>query len=286
MDNMELDLEKLVDKMPAFPSSVNQILELTADINSSPKDLIQVIEHDPVLTLKILKLVNSAYFGLSREVTSIKKSVVYIGLNSIKNVAISIAAIGVLPTQAIQGYSVGNYLIHSLNTATLSRLIAKYKGMPETELGDFFVTSLLHDIGQLALARFMTEKFVYAFQQAKEKKVPIQLAEKKFIGEDHAEVGAMLAEKWKLPENLIHCIRYHHRLHEFDDANILEKSIFLANQVSKIIEGEDKRISEIEKIPEFVQQWMGVALEDIPQLFPDLEEEIEKTRMFMKISKE
>lgn len=286
MSELNEKLEQLVDKMPAFPSSVNQILELTSDINSSPKDLIQVIEHDPVLTLKILKLVNSAYFGLSREVTSIKKSVVYIGLNSIKNVAISIAAIGVLPTKKIAGYSVSQFLVHSLNTATLSRLVAKYKGVAETDLGDYFVTSLLHDIGQLALAQFMSEQFVSAFNQAREKKIPIQLAEKHFIGEDHAEVGAMLAQKWKLPENLIHCIRFHHRLHEQEQADILEKSIFVANQVSKIIEGEEQRISEVEKVPSYIQEWLGVPIEEVPELFPQLEEEIEKTRIFMRLGKE
>ncbi|MFK5892431.1 MAG: HDOD domain-containing protein, partial [Pseudomonadota bacterium] len=152
MSDINEKLEKMVDKMPAFPSSVNQILQLTSDINSSPKELIQVIEHDPVLTLKILKLVNSAYFGLSREVTSIKKSVVYIGLNSIKNISISIAAIGVLPSKNLSGYSMSDFLLHSLNTAAVAKLIGKSKGVAETDLGDYFVTSLLHDIGQLALA--------------------------------------------------------------------------------------------------------------------------------------
>jgi putative nucleotidyltransferase with HDIG domain len=278
-------LEQMVDKMPAFPSSVNQILELTSDINSSPKDLISVIEHDPILTLKILKLVNSSYFGLSREVTSVKKSVVYIGLNSIKNISISIAAIGVLPSKSISGFSMGDFLIHSLTTAAVARLLAKSKGVPETELGDYFVSSLLHDIGQLALAQFFPKSFAQAYQYSNEQGVLIHDAEKKFIGEDHAMVGSLLAEKWNLPENLIHCIRYHHRLNELPDSNILEKSIFVANQVSKLLTDETKRVSQVEVLPEYIQNWLGMPLEEVAGSFPDLDNEIAKTKMFIKIGR-
>jgi len=283
MSEINEKLEKMVDKMPAFPSSVNQILQLTSDINSSPKDLIQVIEHDPVLTLKILKLVNSAYFGLSREVTSIKKSVVYIGLNSVKNISISIAAIGVLPRKNLSGYSMNDFLVHSLTTAAVARLLGKSKGVPETELGDYFVTSLLHDIGQLALAQFLPDLFAQAYKLSVQEGILIQQAEKQIIGEDHAMVGAMLAEKWKLPEDLIHCIRYHHRLDEFEDANILEKTIYVANQVSKLLTEEDKRVSQIEVLPEYIQNWLGMPLDEVATSFPNLDEEITKTKMFIQL---
>lgn len=283
MSEINEKLEKMVDKMPAFPSSVNQILQLTADINSSPKDLIQVIEHDPVLTLKVLKLVNSAYFGLSREVTSIKKSVVYIGLNSIKNISISIAAIGVLPKKNLSGYSMNNFLLHSLTTAAVARLLGKSKGVPETDLSDYFVTSLLHDIGQLTLAQFLPELFAQAYDLSKKEGILIQQAEKKVIGEDHAMVGAMLAEKWKLPENLIHCIRYHHRLDELEDATILEKTIFVANQVSKLLVEEEDRVSQIEVLPEYVQSWLGMPIEEVADSFENLDEEIAKTKLFIQL---
>jgi len=283
MTEIHNKLEKLVDKMPAFPNSVHQILSLTADINSSPKDLVQVIEHDPVLTLKVLKLVNSAYFGLSREVTSIKKAVVYIGLNTIKNVAISVAAIGVLPKKNLSGYSMDDFWLHSLTTASVARLLAKSKGVTEANLSDYFVTSLLHDIGQLALAQFIPELFKQAFDKSKEQGILIQDAEKMVVGEDHAEVGAMLAEKWQLPGHLIHCIRFHHSMDQFDDAPILEKTIFVANQVSKLIVDPEKRISSVETLPDYIADWLAMPLEDVADSLTDLEEEIEKASLFMKL---
>ena len=91
------DLIKYVEKLPAFPQSVTKVIELTSRAECSPKELVKVIEHDPVLTVKILKLVNSAFYGLSRPIKSINHGIVYAGFNTIKNLSVSIAAIGVLP---------------------------------------------------------------------------------------------------------------------------------------------------------------------------------------------
>ena len=87
----------MVESMPAFPESVHQVMALTSDINCSPKDLVKVIESDPVMTMKLLKLVNSAYFALSRNIASIQHALVYLGLNTVKNLAISIATVDALP---------------------------------------------------------------------------------------------------------------------------------------------------------------------------------------------
>jgi HD-like signal output (HDOD) protein len=81
----------MCDRMPAFPASVQKVIALTSDINSSPKDLVNVIDHDPVLTMKILKVANSSYFGLSRKIVSINHAVVYLGLTTVKHVALAIA---------------------------------------------------------------------------------------------------------------------------------------------------------------------------------------------------
>src|SRR5262245_9703103 len=108
------ELLKLVDNMPTFPSSAHRIIELTNDMNCAPKDLVKVIEHDPILTLNVLKLVNSAYFGLAAKVTSVKHAVVYLGINTVKNLALSIAAMGALPSQNELGFNMSNFWWHSL----------------------------------------------------------------------------------------------------------------------------------------------------------------------------
>ena len=125
---MELQekLATLVDDMPAFSSSVMRVMDLTADINCSPKELVEVIDHDPVMTMKILKLVNSAYFGLRSEVVSIKQGVVILGINTLKNLAITIAAVGMLPRNSVKGFDSQEFLLHSLGTATITRIMSHF----------------------------------------------------------------------------------------------------------------------------------------------------------------
>ncbi|MFY8041295.1 MAG: HDOD domain-containing protein, partial [Rhodoferax sp.] len=117
-------LTAAVDGMPAFPKSVQRILELTRDVNSTPKDLVDVIDKDPVVTVKILKVVNSAYYSLPKQITSIGHAVVYLGFNTIKNLALSIAAIGMMPKDNAAGFDVQQYLLHSLATAGIAKQLA------------------------------------------------------------------------------------------------------------------------------------------------------------------
>lgn len=282
MSDMRERLEKIVEKMPAFPASVSTILDITSDINCAPKDLVKVIELDPVLTAKVLKLVNSAYFGLSREVTSVKHSVVYVGINTIKNVAISIAAIGVLPHTSSGGYDLDRFLNHSLSTAAIARLLARSKGVTENDIGDYFVASLLHDIGQMVLGQYMPEEFQQVLTICHERNIPICEAEREVFGLDHAEIGAMLAESWELPAQLITCIRNHHQIGDIEDPSLLEKTIFIANQVSKGMEDDDSGLSQQEPIPEPIQEWLGISVGEVAESLDGLDEEIEKCNIFIQ----
>jgi len=138
-----------VDEMPAFPKSVQKILELTRDVDCTPKDLVQVIDKDPVLTVKILKVVNSAYYSLPKQVTSINHAVVFMGFNTIKNLALGIAAIGMLPKSNAAGFDVQQYLLHSLATAGIARQLAS--DLDSADPMDCFIAGLLHDFGVEAI---------------------------------------------------------------------------------------------------------------------------------------
>ena len=268
----------MVEKMPAFPASVTTILNLTARSTCAPKDLVEVIEHDPVLTVKVLKLVNSAYFGLSREVTSVKQAIVYVGINTIKNVAISIAAMGALPSTSPSGYDLQRFLSHSLTTAAAARVLARGLGVKENDLGDFFVASLLHDIGQLLMAQFFPAEFAKALSLCADDGVSIQQAEQQMMGVDHAMVGAMLAERWQLPAPLVGCIRNHHRLGEIESPTPLDMTVFVANQVSKMVVADGQGLSQIESFPPHVETWVGGDLHGVMGRLHDLDTEIERCR--------
>ncbi len=201
-----------VERMPAFPQSVQKILDLTRDINCLPKDLVTVIEKDPVMTMKILKIINSAYYSLPAKITSVNQSVVYLGLNTIKNLALSIAAVGMLPRFNTSGFDIQRYLLHSLTTAAVARQVAVQYARGQLDPSDAYIAGLLHDFGKAVFAQFLAHDFHDALATSRERGIPLHQAELEVIGADHALVGSMLATKWQFPQHLIACIRDHHNL--------------------------------------------------------------------------
>lgn len=214
MGNLTPELERklglAVERMPAFPKSVQKILELTRNINCLPKELVGVIEKDPVMTMKILRVVNSAYYSLPNKVTSVNQAVVYLGINTVKNLALSFAAVGILPSFNAAGFDTQRYLIHSLTTGVLARQLCQKYGQGQADAGDCYIAGLLHDFGKVVFALFLAPEFSHAMALAEEKNVPLHEAELEVIGVEHGYVGAMLASKWQFAQPLVDCIRQHH----------------------------------------------------------------------------
>jgi putative nucleotidyltransferase with HDIG domain len=251
--------------MPAFPQSVQRVISLTSDINSSPKQLVKVIDHDPVLTMKILKVANSAYFGLSRPIVSINHAVVYLGLNTVKHVALAIAAIGSLPRLNDAGFDMDDYLLHSLTTAVITRALAKHLRIPEVEAANFFVAGLLHDIGQVVFAQFKPAEFNAALVEAQKGKVPLHEIEHRLLGSDHAELGAVLCEKWSFPESLVLAIRMHHAPGTGKNSSPVRQCLFVANLLAGRVNAPTNApmATEEDELPPWVFRTFGNDFETI-----------------------
>ena len=223
------ELTSAIDRMPAFPKSVQRILELANDERSTPRDLVLVIDKDPVLTVKMLKVVNSAYYRLPKQINSIGHAVVFLGFNATKNLALGMAAIGMLPTDNSGGFDLREYLVHSLATAAIARqLAARSHG---TDPMDCFVAGLLHDFGKVVLARSMTTQFEHALQLCQRSQSSLHLALRETIGADHALVGAMLVERWRFAPLLVETIR--NQFGPLVKDTGLIACVFAANQISK-----------------------------------------------------
>lgn len=207
---LERKLGQAVERMPAFPRSVQRVLELTRNINCPPKEIVGVIEKDPVMTMKIFKVINSAYYSLPNKITSVGQSVVYLGINTVKNLALGFAAVGILPRTTTAGFDVQRYLLHSLVVAGVARHLGPLFARDEVEPGDCYVAGLLHDFGKIVLAQFLPAEFSEAMRYSTEQGIPLHEAENRIIGIDHGVVGAMLAHRWTFPVELVDCIRDHH----------------------------------------------------------------------------
>ena len=272
-------LTAAVDGMPAFPKSVQRVLELTRDVNSTPKDLVEVIDKDPVLTVKILKVVNSAYYSLPKQITSVGHAVVYLGFNTIKNLALSIAAIGMLPKTNEAGFDGQQYLLHSLATAAIGKQLALK--VDDADPMDCFIAGLLHDFGKVVLAQFMPKEFRGALEVSQQQGTSLHLALRQTLGVDHAVVGAMLVEKWRFAPHLVETIRYQYGP-ELADSDMIA-CVFGANQISKKLGFGFAGNLLVEEFPAAVAKRLGGSLDEVVASLGDLNPLFEEAKIFSKI---
>lgn len=276
---LSLKLSAAVDAMPAFPKSVQRVLELTRDVNSSPKELVDVIDKDPVLTVKVLKVVNSAYYRMPKQITSVGHSVVYLGINTIKNLALSIAAIGMLPAKNEAGFDGQQYLLHSLATAAIAKQLAAR--VSDADPMDCFIAGLLHDFGKVVLAQFMPIEFRKALEVSQWNGQSLHLALREVIGVDHAVVGAMLVEKWRFAPHLVEAIRNQYGP-EMADSD-MNACVFAANQISKKCEFGFAGNPYVDELPPPIALRLGGTLDEVLASLGDLTGLFEEAKVFARI---
>jgi putative nucleotidyltransferase with HDIG domain len=283
---LPLELERklgiAVERMPAFPKSVQKILELTRNINCLPKELVGVIEKDPVMTVKILKVINSAYYGLPNKINSVAQSVVYLGINTVKNLALGFAAVGILPRMNSAGFDIQRYLLHSLLVASIGRQLATQYAKGEADPGDCYIAGLLHDFGKAVFAQFMAAEFREAMLQTSLENMPLHEAERATIGADHALVGAMLAKRWQFPDHMIDCIRDHHNPAAAPTA--LMDCLRMSNQIARKLgigdSGNPWRDGETIAAP----QRFGDDIDAVVTSLGDLQRYIDDAQIFAQVS--
>jgi putative nucleotidyltransferase with HDIG domain len=279
---LERTLANAIERMPAFPKSVQKIIELSRNINCPPKEMVSVIEKDPVMTVKILKVINSAFYSLPNKSTSVGQATVYLGINTVKNLALGFAAVGMLPRTAVEDFDMQHYLLHSLLVASLARQLAIQGAKDEADPGDCYIAGLLHDFGKIVFVQFMGNEFRAALTRVATSGMALHEAERETIGVDHALVGAMLARRWQFAEPLVQCIQDHHRPDATPSA--LLDCLRTANQIVRLRRlgdsGNPWRDGETAAAP----ARFGTELETTIASLGDLQRCIDDAQMFAQIS--
>jgi putative nucleotidyltransferase with HDIG domain len=272
---IEQHLLTLVERMPAFPKSVQRVLELTRNADVAPKSIVEVIEKDPVLTARILKVINSAFYALPSKVAGVAQAVVMLGINTVKNLAIRSAAVGMIPARNDAGFDTDQYLLHSLGCAEVAKALAQKYG--DTDPADAYIGGLLHDFGKILFTLYMPEPFRVALESCVAENVPLHVSERELLGADHTTAGALLAQKWQFPESLVECIRTHH--HPPPEKG-LGRSLFLANQIVKVLEFGASGNPKIAELPPGLGGKLGGDYASIAGALPDLENTLDQVRSY------
>ncbi len=198
-----------VDDIKVLPTIINQIILLTDDPNSTIQDIEKVILKDQVLTTKILRLANSAYYGYARKITTISQATVLLGFQAIKGIALA-SIVKSYMTNELKGYSLekDELWIQSQTCAIISRFIAKKIKYPTPE--EAYIAGLLRDIGKTILNQHMEKEYQEVLSKVNENNISFLDAEKEVLGFSHGEIGAKVGEKWNLPKDLVEAIGSHH----------------------------------------------------------------------------
>ena len=281
MDAMPKRILEAVESMPAFPKSVQKVLVLSREIDCSPKDLVEVIKNDPIFTLKILRVVNSPFVGLVQKINSIHQASVYLGLNTLKNIALNLATIGVLPKENQAGFDMNDFWLHSLAVAVVTQKLGELLRISKSEAEDFFSTGLLHDVGKVVLALYMPDDFKEALRRVHEDGERLHDAEMDLIGATHADIGSMLAQKWGLSDNMVDGIAGHHSPYLEPPLDIVD-CVFTANQVCKYLDVGSAGEPEVEEIPLGMQERMKLDLEGAVEALTDLEDELKRVNILIQ----
>lgn len=197
-----------VTDISSLPEITTRIVQVVEDPKSTAQDMHDVVRNDPALASKILKVVNSAFYGLPSQIASLDRAIVMLGLSAVKNVALAASLARLFrPGTISERFSARDLWTHCISVGVCARLLAEKAHLSPEEA---FVAGLVHDMGLLVEFQLFPGKLKQAVDQCEQSGQPFTAIETAVIGADHQAFGAALATKWKFPPTLRSVIGYHH----------------------------------------------------------------------------
>jgi len=197
-----------IKSLPTLPAVATEVMAIARDPERAMRQIEAVILTDPALATKILKVANSPFYGIRREISSLRLALTVLGINQIRSLVVGVSVLKAVNRESGKGFNYEALWEHCTGSAALCRLLARRFGLNFDD--EEYVAGLIHDIGKVILDQYLHDEFLQALAEAEEKGEPLEDVERRIIGVDHAFVGAWLARKWGLPESLVEAIGEHH----------------------------------------------------------------------------
>lgn len=268
-----------LDQLPSIPEVVGKVINMVNDPNVDFRLVAQEISKDQAITTNLLKLCNSAYFSKGKEITSLDRAIVTLGIKEVKDAVMVVATKAVL-NRAILGYDLQRGMLweHNLAVAVMAKQIAIDK--KDRAIADIvFTGGIIHDVGKTVLALFVQSAFKEILSKVESQGISFQQAEREVLGYDHQEVGERVLTKWKFPQILKDIVRYHHEPeHAPSQSQKIVSYVHVANSIclmGGIGIGSDGLYHELS---ESAIKLLGISDEDLNKLYEAIPEIISQLK--------
>ncbi len=278
-------IQSYISRMPSLPITVSKILQICNDPKTSPADLNQVISLDPVLMGRVMKLINSAYYSLPNQITSLVRAIIMLGINTVKNLALSTAVLGNLSAKKnFQALNIDGFWRHSLCVGVTAKLLAARRRRDTKQLEEYFVAGLLHDIGKIPLNNKLSTEYMEALTLADKDHTPLFKVEERITGVNHCDVGKLIIANWNLGPIMQDVVAYHHFLDQYQGTHrdvllTVCAANFFANTNQIGFSGDRYP----EGLPSSIFEELGIRWEDLEALEDTVSKEIEKAKIFLSV---
>ncbi len=276
-----IDFSQLRD-VPTLPVVVTRAIQVINDPDSSAKELTDLIIHDQVLAAKILKVANSAYYGLPSKINNLNRAITLIGFDEVKRMIAPILLFNTFRDFKNNEYfSSRDFWVHSLAVADACEILVDKTNQPQNT-GEARVVGLLHDVGRLILVGVLQIHFIKVMKKVS-MGVDVLQAEEGILGLDHARIGAKIAESWNLPESVVNIIKYHHDPENAGEYSNLAEIVCMADYLANELNIKSLVIGERKSVPDYIRDRFIQEKDDLDIILTKLETEVEKAKTLVAI---
>jgi HD-like signal output (HDOD) protein len=277
------DLNTIIGKiedLPTLPRTVLKITELVNNPKSSARDLSRIITDDQVLTARLLKLVNSSFYGFPQRISTVTGAIVLLGFDAIRNLLLTTSVYDVFSNHSKTGkFNQERFWDHSLGCAVGAKVIGNF--MRYDKIEELFVAGLLHDIGKIVEMMFLPQEFSKVTRHVRQKNTLMRVAEEKVLGYTHSEIGKLLGERWNLPPKLINVIGHHHDPGAAGVFTLEAAIIHLADIFGRALNigsGGDEKIPPLD---EYAWEILKIKTHAIEPILEEIKKEFDDISMFI-----
>jgi HD-like signal output (HDOD) protein len=268
-----------IKDLPTLPEVVIGITQLVDDPDATAEDIYRIVSTDPALSATMLKLVNSAFYGMSRSVTSLEQAIRILGFVTVRNIALAAFVFDAFVVGKGQ-FDYRAFWMHSIGSAVAAKVLAQRARIKEC--GEYFVHGLLHDLGMIVMMQYLAEQMTRIVDLIREGKT-LKKAEMKVMGCTHKEIGAALAEMWDFPPALV-ATMLRHCLEDLEDEYAREVAITsCASTIAVALEIGETVSPQVIPIGQAVWQAAMIEPADLGAIMDEVLSEMDNSRSFVSL---